>query len=90
MRRANVDDLKVGDWCFLKHDTHIAVRYAENEMTGMVILPISDTGSEVPPVWKWDGNKDCPTLTPSILVNSVPNWNAGWHGFLTAGVLVSA
>jgi hypothetical protein len=40
MRRANVDDLKVGDWCVLKRDTHIAVRYAENEMTGMVILPM--------------------------------------------------
>lgn len=33
--------------------------------------------------WGWDGNKDKPTLTPSIL-------NHGeWHGHLVAGRLVS-
>ena len=33
--------------------------------------------------WAWDGNEDKPTLTPSILVNGQ------WHGYLTAGRLVS-
>ena len=35
-------------------------------------------------VWHWDGNRDEPTLSPSI--NNPP---AGWHGFLRAGYLES-
>ena len=31
--------------------------------------------------WNWDGNKETPTLTPSILKMS----GCRWHGFLTAG-----
>lgn len=31
--------------------------------------------------WTWDGNKELPTLTPSILIIG----ECGWHGFLTAG-----
>lgn len=34
--------------------------------------------------WKWDGNEDCPTLTPSIHTHGV------WHGFVTDGFLVEA
>ncbi len=30
--------------------------------------------------WRWDGNRDKPTLTPSII-----HRNCGWHGYLTAG-----
>jgi len=33
------------------------------------------------PSWRWDGNIQSPTLTPSI--NCVGG--CGWHGFLTAG-----
>ena len=36
-----------------------------------------------PRVWGWDGNEDKPTLTPSIHSPGV------WHGWLTAGRLVS-
>ena len=28
--------------------------------------------------WQWNGNKNKPSLTPSIL-----NYNCRWHGFLT-------
>ena len=31
--------------------------------------------------WDWDGNKELPTLTPSILIIG----ECHWHGFLTAG-----
>ena len=79
---------KKGDWCFIKKDTHIAIRYGENAFKEMVILPISATRNDVPPVWAWNENKEFPTITPSILVNSVPDWNKGWHGFLTDGKLV--
>lgn len=34
-------------------------------------------------VWGWDGNEDRPTITPSIHHVGV------WHGYLTAGRLVS-
>ncbi len=30
-------------------------------------------------VWKWDGNRECPTLTPSI------DCSCGWHGVITKG-----
>lgn len=33
------------------------------------------------PTWEWDGNREAPTLTPSILFIG----GCQWHGFLTAG-----
>lgn len=45
--------------------------------------------SERRPVWQWDGNREKPTLTPSINILQLDE--AGrqigehWHGFLTAG-----
>lgn len=33
------------------------------------------------PAWLWDGNKDAPTLTPSVQRTHVCNW----HGFLQSG-----
>lgn len=35
------------------------------------------------PVWWWDGNREAPTLEPSILAV-----DTGWHGYMRAGVLV--
>ena len=35
--------------------------------------------------WKWDGNLDEPTLTPSIRRNGACNW----HGYLRKGVFES-
>ena len=42
-------------------------------------------------IWKWDGNVERPTLTPSI--NCVaekggkPTGGCGWHGHITNGVI---
>ena len=36
-------------------------------------------------VWEWDGNSDKPTVKPSINCGG-----CGWHGFITAGVLIDA
>jgi hypothetical protein len=40
-------------------------------------------------VWGWDGNIDCPTLTPSINCiaqkDGKPTGGCGWHGFINAG-----
>jgi hypothetical protein len=39
----------------------------------------------------WDGNKECPTLTPSINCitekDGKPTGGCGWHGFITHGVM---
>lgn len=88
MLRKNLDDLETngqkGDWAFLNGDKNIAVRYGEKAFTGMVILPLEGPGA-----WEWNGSKDSPTLTPSILVESVPDWNDGWHGYLRDGGLIT-
>ena len=87
----DLDDLetngKKGDWAFLKDDTWIAIRYGESVFKGMVIIPIADKEKSN---WSWNGNKEAPTLTPSILVESVPDWNEGWHGWLRNGILETA
>lgn len=45
------------------------------------------------PVWGWDGNRDCPTLSPSLLVYQCNDRGERigehWHGFLTDGVFRS-
>lgn len=39
--------------------------------------------------WKWDGNVEAPTVTPSILHDDPAHGGrCGWHGYLTAGELV--
>lgn len=35
-----------------------------------------------PESWTWDGNREAPTCTPSILQSGLP---CKWHGYLTAG-----
>lgn len=48
-----------------------------------------DTHESQRPRWHWDGNRESPTLTPSI--NILQHDDAGnrigehWHGFLTTG-----
>lgn len=46
-----------------------------NSFNDLPIKPPHDNG------WTWDGNKENPTLSPSII-----NYNCGWHGYLKAGV----
>ena len=49
--------------------------------------------SERRPLWQWDGNREKPTLTPSINILQLDD--AGnrigehWHGWLTAGEFLS-
>lgn len=47
-------------------------------------LPVSEGDNVQGEAWGWDGNEDCPTLTPSI--HAVGHW----HGWLKAGVLTEA
>ena len=52
----------------------------EGHLAGIAVGPQPVSASPAGPVWSWDGNEDCPTVTPSINVIGC------WHGFLTAGV----
>lgn len=88
MLMKNLDDLDtngiIGDWCFIANDSYIIIRYAEDPFKGSVVLSLSGEHG-----WKWNENKECPTLTPSILIHAHPNWTDGWHGFLTDGKLIT-
>ncbi len=94
MLKQNLDDLdetgQKGDWCFLNNNTLIAIRFGEDCFTGTVIIPISENTMPNKPHWYWNGNKEFPTLSPSILVHENPGWSKGWHGFLTDGKLIDA
>lgn len=46
------------------------------------------------PVWQWDGNRERPTATPSLLIYQLAEGTGErvgehWHGFLTAGEWIS-
>ncbi len=88
--RKDLDDLdehgQKGDWCFLNNDELIAIRFGDDCFTGTTVLPIADNAMPGKPHWQWDGNKEAPTLSPSILVHA-SHYSAGWHGFLRAGKL---
>lgn len=49
------------------------------EICAVSIAPPADKG------WSWDGNKELPTLTPSILRTE----HCRWHGYLTRGEFIS-
>jgi len=84
----NLDELDrlghKGDWCFLNKDQTMAIRYDDNSFLGTVVIPIAGPGA-----WQWNGSKELPTLTPSILVKDNPDWSIGWHGYLTDGKLIT-
>lgn len=45
-------------------------------------LPLQDRPSVS---WRWDGNREAPTLIPSVLMTTP----CRWHGWLRSGVWVS-
>ena len=91
MLKKDFEDLyengKKGDWAFNSSDTYLAIMYGEEAYTGTVIIPISEHPS--PRDWKWNGNVDAPTVSPSILVHG-NEITVGWHGYMRGGVLMEA
>lgn len=80
-----------GDWCFTSSQKgwpYIILRLTA-AADGEAAIPIRPPGAAPEPgrvEWEWDGNREAPTLTPSILHHSrVP-----WHGWLRAGKLEPA
>lgn len=61
----------------------------------LIAIPVYRDGTPPPaiqsPCWQWDGNLIRPTLTPSILCYTSREGKRieAWHGYLTAGRLVS-
>lgn len=52
-------------------------------------IPIGINKPAEEPSWKWDGNIERPTLTPSVFqAPRSPESRHHWHGFITAGVMV--
>lgn len=77
---------KKGDWCFLNDDTYIAIRFGDDPFLESTVLPIKPVADKA--FWNWDGNKNAPTLSPSILVwGNGRNNPATWHGYLRNGKL---
>lgn len=78
----------LGDWCFVDHDTAIwlNIPYPDDKVVFTSIRlrirfrkPIPS-----PATWGWNGNKEKPTLEPSINTIGI------WHGWLRDGNLVTA
>jgi hypothetical protein len=94
MLRKNLNDLdengKKGDWCFMNDDQLLVLRFGDDPFKHLTILPIAESAMPGKPHWQWNGSREAPTLTPSILVHAVPNWNMGWHGWLRDGELIDA
>ena len=93
MIKKDFDELGIGDWCFINGETYIGIRLGDGE-NDHCILPIRNTNKPreiIGTCWEWDGNRETPTLTPSIL-----HWGGGknqpptWHGFLRNGELIKA
>ena len=88
----NLDDLetngKKGDWCFIRYDTYIGIQYGEDSFTGTVVIPVSASGDGR--CWKWNLDKESPTISPSILVHPNEGNTEGWHGWLRNGILETA
>jgi len=84
-------DLKVGDWYFFSDYRTIVLTYPNahpQHFEGaieFVSLPIhtADQTDERKVSWLWDGNKEAPTISPSI------NVRERWHGWLTKGEIIT-
>ena len=90
MLRTDLHDLlengQLGDWAFSEDGVNLWFRYPDpnGEVRGEPVrINIKPTEYE-PRCWQWDGNREAPTLSPSI------NVIGRWHGWLQAGKLVNA
>lgn len=74
MLKNDFDELQVGDWCFINGETHIGIRMGDGE-NDCCILPIQNKAKPreiVGVYWDWNGNRESPSITPSILHRVLP------------------
>jgi hypothetical protein len=84
---------QVGDFAINEEGTQILLAlpsqqpFTESEKKGKfcyVSLPIGTVKPPSSPSWQWDGNRESPTLSPSV-------WTHGhWHGFIRNGEMIEA
>lgn len=80
---------QIGDFCWNRHQDGsvdgIIINAPEvgGGSRGIVFIPVQHGANSPCKHWGWDGNEDMPTLTPSV------HWIGHWHGYLTAGRLIS-
>jgi Family of unknown function (DUF6527) len=98
----NDEHIQIGDWCFTDNDSVIWLVIPVDPLSGdnggktIIRLPIAINGiSNYPyddkhPTWDWDGNKEKPTLSPSIRTFGNKGMPDRWHGFLRQGKLITA
>jgi hypothetical protein len=92
MMRAYIIDLlktnKIGDWSFSSDFKDMFLVYpckssypGEPDYGDVVHLPIHRKGEsdDRKLSWEWDGNKEAPTISPSV------NVIGRWHGFFRNG-----
>jgi len=92
MLRKDWDDLaegQKGDWYFndSKNGPYITIRYGDDKFD-VVTIPIT-TAPKQDRNWLWDGNKESPTITPSIRIPDGEGQPDKWHGWLTDGKIIT-
>ena len=80
------DDLhNPGDFMFTHNQAGEICGMIEQCPCGCGAVGALDFGQKRSPRWNWNGDKDKPTLTPSIRRTA----GCMWHGYLTDGVFKS-
>lgn len=83
-RRETVEELiaskQNGDWWIDEEDAKIWIRIPGDGITPWPYRDPLPNGS----CWRWNGDKDSPTLEPSLHLVGY------WHGYLRNGELISA
>lgn len=91
-------DIKPGDFIFRDEEIDPGstppkwLHFACPRGQGSCNVPLFPNATSKGHSWKWDGNREAPTLTPSIncLAHNPKNpkekyAGCGWHGWITAG-----
>ena len=65
--------------------THIMARLPGNIIANLALRGHGEQQNGA--TWQWDGDREAPTLTPSI---DAKRPRGGWHGWLKAGEFVDA
>lgn len=69
-----------GDYYFAE-DNKALIAMCPSGCGELMSLPLTILDNN--PRWEWNGDKECPSLTPSIQRRGP---NCTWHGYLTNGV----
>lgn len=78
-----------GAFYFVENDDGLYIGIMFPEEDGPRELPINQ-GAKVDRRWQWDGNREKPTLSPSIACLRGDAENSElWHGYMRAGKLES-